>query len=176
MKSVTQPTVVSTPASLRIYNDSYLRYSARLASNWTCTAWNLKLECSSISLAFRRIAVRMACEMRFELYPADTQKCNIDLKSCTIRFQTWATYLIDNLYREILIELSDGYNDKQLQLSWYRDGVRFGKEIKLANFYLGLEKPAYFSFTSSSGNKAIHHFLNQLKLKWWWMSQARLIV
>ncbi|CAG7816065.1 unnamed protein product [Allacma fusca] len=56
IKEVSQPALSSKPLSLRLYNGSNIRYSST-------------------------ITIKMACDMDFLFYPADTQRCKIQLQS-----------------------------------------------------------------------------------------------
>ena len=55
-KAVRGPTYFKTPASIRVYNDSRLRFS-------------------------KRINFDVACPMDFHLYPVDKQRCEIKFES-----------------------------------------------------------------------------------------------
>ncbi|CAG7832574.1 unnamed protein product [Allacma fusca] len=87
VKSLSQPVLVSNPSSLRIYRGSIVRYSARLT-------------------------VKMACNMDFQYYPADTQRCKICLRSFD-------------------------FNVKNLELTWHTEteAVRIAKDFVVLSSY-----------------------------------------
>ncbi|CAG7832575.1 unnamed protein product [Allacma fusca] len=116
VKSVSQPALISKPASLRIYPESVVRYSAR-------------------------VTITMACQMDFHYYPADTQKCHIDMKSYA-------------------------YTNKILDLGWREQkGAFLADKLELPNFDVALDNTRNFTTNTSSGSYSTIRFTVLLRRK-----------
>ncbi|XP_021948841.1 glutamate-gated chloride channel alpha isoform X2 [Folsomia candida] len=107
IKRVTQPQLISPASSLKIYSDGSLRYTSR-------------------------ILLVLTCRMSFYYYPADTQECNVTMKSFA-------------------------FSTKQIDLRW-RDGIGalLAKSIEVHNFDVALETyPDYLQTTKSNNFSAL---------------------
>ena len=108
-----------TPAYLRVYNTSKLKYSARVNYD-------------------------VACPMTFEEYPVDTQRCNISLESWghpseVIDNISWAVSFliseIDFVFICATITTSAQFLFFQyIVLSWLREKRKYSSSISLAQF------------------------------------------
>ncbi|XP_035706312.1 gamma-aminobutyric acid receptor subunit rho-2 isoform X2 [Folsomia candida] len=116
VKSVQQPALITKPASLRVYPDSSVRYSAR-------------------------ITVTMACQMDFHFYPADTQRCNVDMKSYA-------------------------YSSQIMALDWREGkGALLVDFLELPNFDVALDTTQNFMVNTSSGSYSGIRFTILLRRK-----------
>ncbi|XP_035703117.1 glycine receptor subunit alphaZ1-like isoform X1 [Folsomia candida] len=126
VKSIESPEILTKPASLRLYPDGRLRYSARYLTLLNYAEGKLitkKTIC--------RMTVTVACPMNFKYYPADTQLCDIDMQ----------TY---------------GYQTHQLRLEWdktngYEYAARLSDMVYVSNFELDMLGDNKFALHSTSG-------------------------
>ena len=72
-KALRNPTFYTKPASLRVYNDSTIRYSSRQVVDMSMT--------TSIDTQLIRTNYDVACNMDFHKYPVDEQYCEVKYES-----------------------------------------------------------------------------------------------
>ena len=105
-----------TPAYLRVYNTSKLKYSARVNYD-------------------------VACPMTFEEYPVDTQRCNISLESWghpseVIYNISLSIIFLIKLDFVFICDLttSEFFFFQYIVLSWLREKRKYSSSISLAQF------------------------------------------
>jgi len=97
-----------------------------------------------------RLTIAMACSMDFRFYPADTQSCNFDIKSCkhkfTVRFSMLWGFISSHLPA-----FPDAYSDSKMVLAWVeKNGAFFAYPVALSNFFVGLDNPNAFTHKTTS--------------------------
>jgi hypothetical protein len=159
VKTISQPILVSKPASLRIYRDGRIRYSTRLTITTSCKniyfllQYQLPKRGWCLILWFNNLKTisEISGHFDFHYYPADTQRCSLDIKSCK-RLEKWDPRLCIEL---ILFWFLDAYTDRNLVLMWR--SATFAHEIQASNFYVGMDKTGTFIVKTGSGLCLVLH-------------------
>ncbi|OXA61555.1 Gamma-aminobutyric acid receptor subunit rho-2 [Folsomia candida] len=131
MKSSSEPSLISKAASLRLYPDGAISTTIYLQNIYESTN-NFKFEPTGSLRYSARTLINLSCRMDFVFYPADTQKCSLDLKSYA-------------------------YSNQTLTLAWKNNlGPEMAYPLDLHNFDVALETgPDYIQTTRSASYSAI---------------------
>ena len=97
--------------------------------------------------------MRIHCDFDFQYYPAETQKCDIRLRSCKKPQYTILEATVPSELHLLKNSLSDAHNSSELELKWRRPIGVFLVSPDDENFDITIDHVRRFQIVTQVGHK-----------------------